>query len=136
MPVSTRAHLEALLAEQDKRMQVMADERSRAIAIKDRADEKALNLERETQQYKDEKANELRAQIESERGSYMTQEVYSERHEDLVRRIGAIEKTLAEGGGRETGKSDSRTFLFAVLGSAAAFLGILAGVLANAGVFG
>ncbi len=44
----------------------------RAITIKENADESALGLAREIQQYKDEKANELREQINSERGLYVT----------------------------------------------------------------
>jgi hypothetical protein len=36
------------------------------------ADQRALQLAREIQTYKDEKANELREQISSERGAYVT----------------------------------------------------------------
>lgn len=59
--VSLKEHLLALRA---------ADQR--AIEIKETADAKALDLARQIQIYKDEKANELRAQIESERGNYAT----------------------------------------------------------------
>lgn len=45
----------------------------RALEIKETADARALNLAREIQVYKDEKANELRSQIERERGDYATQ---------------------------------------------------------------
>jgi len=44
----------------------------RAITIKENADESALELARQIQQYKDEKANELREQINSERGLYVS----------------------------------------------------------------
>jgi hypothetical protein len=44
----------------------------RAIQIKETADLQALQLAREIQTYKDEKANELREQINSERGLYAT----------------------------------------------------------------
>jgi hypothetical protein len=44
----------------------------RALQIKEVGDAKALDLQKETQQYKDEKANELREQIGSERGNYTT----------------------------------------------------------------
>ena len=60
--VSLREYFEALRA---------ADQH--ALQIKETADERALLLQTETQKYKDEKANELRSQIESERGSYATQ---------------------------------------------------------------
>ena len=46
----------------------------RALEIKQKADEKALDLARDQQTYKDEKANELREQIASERGLYATKE--------------------------------------------------------------
>jgi hypothetical protein len=42
----------------------------RALKIKETADNRALKLERQTQTYKDERANNLRSQIESERSSY------------------------------------------------------------------
>lgn len=44
----------------------------RALQIKETGDSKALDLAREIQTYKDEKANELREQISSERGIYVT----------------------------------------------------------------
>lgn len=44
--------------------------------------------------------NELRAQIEQERGQYMTRELYDQRHEALVGRVGRLDNRLAtlEGG--------------------------------------
>lgn len=45
----------------------------RALQIKETGDAKALDLAREIQVYKDEKANQLREQINSERGLYVTQ---------------------------------------------------------------
>jgi vacuolar-type H+-ATPase subunit E/Vma4 len=44
----------------------------RALAIKEQADQEALRIERETRSYKDEKANNLRDQLGSERGLYVT----------------------------------------------------------------
>lgn len=44
----------------------------RALRIKETGDAKALDLAREIQIYKDEKANQLREQINSERGLYFT----------------------------------------------------------------
>jgi hypothetical protein len=61
--VTERDYFEALRA---------ADQR--ALQIKEEADERALTLQAETQKYKDEKANELRSQIESERGMYATKD--------------------------------------------------------------
>ena len=50
----------------------LRDADQRALAIKEQADRDALGLAREIQTYKDEKANELREQIGSERGLYVT----------------------------------------------------------------
>jgi hypothetical protein len=58
---SLKEHFDALRA---------ADQR--ALQIKEEGDAKALNLAREIQVYKDEKANQLREQINSERGLYVT----------------------------------------------------------------
>jgi hypothetical protein len=58
--------------ERDRRYAEVALEREKALKIKEEADKAALGLAREIQTYKDEKANELREQINSERGNYMT----------------------------------------------------------------
>lgn len=73
--------------ERDRRYSEISIEREKALKIKEEADKSALGLAREIQTYKDEKANELRAQIESERGSYATQS-------DLKGAIEKIEATM------------------------------------------
>src|SRR5678815_4709291 len=77
--VSLREHLAALREadlrfneERDRRYAEVAVEREKALKIKETADLAALGLAREIQTYKDEKANELREQINSERGLYAT----------------------------------------------------------------
>jgi hypothetical protein len=77
--VSLREHLEALrqadldfAEERDRRYAEVNIEREKALKIKETADLAALQLAREIQTYKDEKANELREQINSERGLYAT----------------------------------------------------------------
>ncbi len=62
------------LGERDRRYKEIAEEREKALAIKEKADEKALGLQSQNQQYRDEKGNELRSQIERERGSYATKD--------------------------------------------------------------
>jgi hypothetical protein len=57
--------------ERDRRYTEVAKGREEALRIKDEGDKEALRLAREIQVYKDEKANELRAQIERERGDYI-----------------------------------------------------------------
>lgn len=63
----------AVQAERDRRYAEVAAEREKALKIKETADETALTLAREIQHYRDEQANNLRAQIERERGDYATQ---------------------------------------------------------------
>lgn len=58
--------------ERDRRYTEVNLEREKALKIKETADLAALELAREIQTYKDEKANELREQISSERGLYVT----------------------------------------------------------------
>jgi len=58
--------------ERDRRYTEVNIEREKALKIKETADLAALQLAREIQTYKDEKANELREQISSERGLYAT----------------------------------------------------------------
>jgi len=77
--VPLKEHLEALRAadmrfeeERDRRYSEVNIEREKALKIKETADLAALQLAREIQTYKDEKANELREQISSERGLYAT----------------------------------------------------------------
>jgi len=79
--VSLREHLEKVAdlerrfaEERDRRYSEVNVEREKALKIKETADLAALQLAREIQTYKDEKANELREQISSERGAYATKE--------------------------------------------------------------
>ena len=58
--------------ERDRRYSEVNIEREKALKIKETADLAALGLAREIQDYKDEKANNLREQINAERGSYPT----------------------------------------------------------------
>ncbi len=75
--VTLREHLQmqisyesALQKANDRRYAEVNIEREKALKIKEEADKAALGLAREIQTYKDEKANELREQINSERGLY------------------------------------------------------------------
>ncbi len=77
--VPLREHLAALREadqrferERDRRYLEVAREQARALQIKETADLTALDLARQIQTYKDEKANELREQINSERNLYPT----------------------------------------------------------------
>jgi hypothetical protein len=60
--------------ERDRRYAEVNIEKEKALKIKETADLAALQLAREIQTYKDEKANELREQISNERGLYATKD--------------------------------------------------------------
>jgi hypothetical protein len=60
--------------ERDRRYTEVKAAEAEALRIKEAADARALELAREIQDYKDEKANELREQIASERGIYVTKD--------------------------------------------------------------
>lgn len=60
--------------ERDRRYSEVNTEREKALKIKETADLAALGLAREIQTYKDEKANELREQINAERNLYVTKD--------------------------------------------------------------
>jgi hypothetical protein len=65
---------EKLDTERDRRYSEVNIEREKALKIKEEADKAALGLAREIQSYKDEKANQLREQISSERGTFATKD--------------------------------------------------------------
>ncbi len=67
-----RAADDRFAAERDRRYSEVNIEREKALKIKETADLAALSLAREIQTYKDEKANQLREQINSERNLYPT----------------------------------------------------------------
>ncbi len=88
------AHNEALRVaetryqtERDRRYAEVDIEKEKALKIKETADLAALGLAREIQTYKDEKANELRTQIEHERGDYATKT-------DLTAAVSKLEVTI------------------------------------------
>lgn len=89
-----RIHHEALRegdakfeAERDRRYSEVNIEKEKALKIKETADLAALQLARDIQIYKDEKANERSSQIERERGSYATKD-------DLAAAVSKIEVTV------------------------------------------
>ena len=94
---------EKFFDERDRRYGEVKEAEEKALKIKERADEVALGLQRETQQYKDEKANELRSQIEREQGERATK----------VELQASVERLRAEGRGHSV---DTRTVVLAVIG--------------------
>lgn len=79
LTVSLREHFETVIQlnvriseERDRRYAEVNIEREKALKIKEEADRRALELAREIQAFRDEKANGLLDLVKSERGSYAT----------------------------------------------------------------
>jgi hypothetical protein len=112
-------------SERDRRYTEIRHEQEKALRIKDEADKIALDLARQIQTYKDEKANELREQISRERGLYITQD----QHDAVIQRFEDEIHPLAQFVAAQTGIGLSRRFditqviqVFAVLAALAAVI--------------
>lgn len=86
-------------AERDRRYSEVNTEREKALKIKEEADKVALDLARQIQTYKDEKANQLREQISSERGDYASKEDIA----NLLDKMDAVIKPLQAWQSKATG---------------------------------
>jgi hypothetical protein len=109
-----------LAEERDRRYAEVNVEREKALKIKEEADRTALQLARENQnlkdenqkqvqQYKDEKANELRSQIERERGEYPTRTELTaamDRFSSELKSMGNSVNELRQAGSLVKGKSE------------------------------
>ncbi len=103
--ISLKKHLR-ILRKADKELAKelrIADER--ALRIKDAADDQALGLAREAQTYRDERANNLREQINLERGAYATKE-----------ELKPVVDFMAKQQGRSSGLNSSYGMIFGILG--------------------
>ena len=96
-------------AERDRRYTELAIEREKALKIKESADERALRLQAATQEYKDEKANELREQISAERGLYVTREELAAAVRELQATIRPLTDYTSGAAGQLIGAQDART---------------------------
>jgi hypothetical protein len=94
----------------------------RALQIKETADERALLLQAETQKYKDEKANDLRSQIERERGGYATKNELAA----LADKVGVALRPLSDFVAAQTSRTatniDWRTGIYALITIAAVLI--------------
>jgi hypothetical protein len=135
--VSLRDHLTALMVserrfheERDRRYTEVATEREKALKIKEEADRAALGLAREIQTYKDEKANELRSQIEQERGHYVTQSELRGAVDKLEAQLKPVGEYVTLQQGRQAGIGVSTGVLVTVAGLGFGVIGVIS-VLAN-----
>lgn len=139
---SYAAHNEALrVAEQrlnderDRRYGEVLASREKARQIKDEGDRTALLLAREIQTYKDEQANQLREQINNERGLYVTRgELRSEIDKILVA-LHPLSDYITAQQGVTQGKLDLRLLSVAIVGVAGTLMGIIVAVIGLASRF-
>lgn len=120
---AVRAGDRALDAERDRRY-------AEVQKVREDAEREAVRLAREIQAYKDEKANELRAQIESERGIYATKEDLIAAIEKVEAQMKPVLDYMLSQQGRSAGSEFTFGRLVAMVGLSGGILGIVV-VLAN-----
>jgi len=105
-----------LHSERDRRYSEVKAAEEKALKVKEVADRDALDLARQIQAYKDEKANELREQINSERGLYATKHDLQSVAEKLDAVIKPLADYIAVDRGRGAGMNSSWQILVAAVG--------------------
>jgi vacuolar-type H+-ATPase subunit H len=111
--------------ERDRRYAEVAQARAEALKIKEEADKAALQLARDIQVYKDEKANELRSQIERERGTYVTQSDLKGATEKIEALIAPLLEFRSGEQGRRQGIGVSTGVLVSAITVGATIIGII-----------
>jgi hypothetical protein len=111
--------------ERDRRLTEVAIEREKALKIKETADLAALSLAREIQDYKDEKANELREQISGERGLYASKEDLTALGAKLEAMIRPLAEYIAGAQGRGSGSATTWAAVGAIIFVVLAMLGTI-----------
>jgi hypothetical protein len=116
------AHNEALRVaeeryqtERDRRYTEVGVEREKALKIKETADLAALGLAREIQTYKDEKANELREQINAERGLYASKSDLEAAVQKIEETLKPIQEFVSAQRGRSGGTDNVWKYVFLVI---------------------
>jgi hypothetical protein len=138
--IAVRAGDEALAAERDQRYREVGAERDqryaevkaaeeKALKVKETADLKALDLASQIQTYKDEKANELREQISSERGLYATRDDLASALREINATIRPIAEYVSGQQGRSGGERDSRTERRLDIGQVVAVVAVIVAIL-------
>lgn len=112
--------------ERDRRYAEVAQEREKALKIKETADLAALELAREIQTYKDEKANQLREQISSERGLYASKSDVKAVEEKLLATITPLVEFVSGQRALVSGVVSQRQLITVVTGIAAVLVAVVA----------
>ncbi len=135
--VSLREYMQTLISEaerrnsdrfaaQDKALVAAFAASKEALAIKDRADRDALDLARQIQTYKDEKANELREQISRERMNYASKDDLKAAVEKLEVSITPLLSFMASQRGHSSGMDKGWAILIGAAGLVATVIGAVA----------
>src|SRR6185369_4643101 len=107
---------EKFQAERDRRYAEVAQEREKALKIKETADETARILAREIQDYKDEKANQLREQFNQERGLYATHADLSAVTEKFQATVAPLVTYVASQQGSTSGRLSQQQLIVMLVG--------------------
>ncbi len=116
---------EKFLTERDRRYAEVGTEREKALKIKETADKEALRLAREIQVYKDEKANQLREQIHSERGFYASKSDVIAASEKLEETIKPISTFVDNQAGKSAGMGLSANVVVTIITVLIAISGLI-----------
>ncbi len=109
--------------ERDRRLTEVAIEREKALKIKETADLAALSLAREIQDYKDEKANQLREQITGERGLYASKEDLVAANKETLATIKPLADYISGAQGRGVGAAATWAAIVTIIVVVLAMLG-------------
>lgn len=128
--------IQGQLTERDRRYTEAAESREKARDIKDLGDQRALELSREGQRYRDEQANKLREQINSERGLYATKDDLNAVTNKFELLLKPINDYVATQQGRYYGTEQARTDqrlnlgqMLAIVGTMIAIIGVAATII-------
>lgn len=129
--IPLRDHLAALRkaderfdAERDRRYAEVNVEKEKALVIKDTANRDALALARQDQTYKDEQANKLREQINSERGLYATKDDLANAVREMQTTVKPLSDYVSSQQGFAGGETAYRTERRLSVGQAVAVVGV------------
>ena len=117
---------EKFAEERDRRYAEVALEREKALKIKEEADKAALALARADQTYKDEQANKLREQINSERNIYVTQDQLIAAVREMTSKIQPLTDFVSGQQSVRANGQDSRSNINIIIGAVMAIVGIIA----------
>jgi hypothetical protein len=120
---------QALQDERDRRYAEVKAAEEKALKVKEKADEVALGLQRDNQVYKDEKANDLREQINSERGVYVTRDELASAVRELQAMIKPLTEYATSDAGRNLGAAGYRTERRLDIGQVVSVVAVIVAVL-------